>query len=71
MLRLKLFNNLIGWYSTKENFSKYFRINDWICRKKDINSFINITIYINEINKSEDIIKYIQLFILYYKFRSS
>ena len=39
--------------------------------KKDINSFINIITYINEINKSEDFLKYIQLFMPYYKFRSS
>ena len=30
--------------------------------KKDINSFINIITNINEMNKSEDIIKYIKLF---------
>lgn len=39
--------------------------------KKDINSFINIITNINEMNKSEDIIKYIKLFKPYYKFRSS
>jgi hypothetical protein len=58
----------------KRNFSKYFRINRLIAElveKKDINSFINIITYINEMNKSEDIIKYIKLFKPYYKFSSS
>ena len=58
----------------KRNFSKYFRINRLIAElveKKDINSFINIITYINEMNKWEDIIKYIKLFTPYYKFRSS